>query len=233
MILNGTVSPSAITVNSSTNNFVPLTSGRRPCSAATAAWSRAWRSSVLTIFRPARFFSGAVKISGGTIYAGNNCFNQVSSITITNNSTLDLGGGTFNTSKPITVSGTGANGQGAIYNSYNDTPGEVMNITLAGDTKFGSSARWDLVNGSQINGAHSLTLDWSAGSGYGEWNTAGRLEQLATGITLTNGNLGSKNMDATFQNPATVFTISPSRQLVFWNGGWGVAALHALSAVLK
>ena len=224
VILNGTVSPSAITVNSSTNNFT-FNQGTSPLLSGNGSLVKSG-SSVLTIFSP-QGFSGAVKISGGTIYAGNNCFNQVSPITITNNSTLDLGGGTFNTSKPITVSGTGANGQGAIYNSYNDTPGEVMNITLAGDTKFGSSARWDLVNGSQINGAHSLTLDWSAGSGYGEWNTV-TIGATVTGITLTNGNLGSKNMDATFQNPGTVFTISPSRQLVFWNGGWG-GSLHALS----
>jgi hypothetical protein len=224
VIINGTVSPSAINVNSSTNNFT-FNQGTSPLLSGNGSLVKSG-SSLLTIFSP-QGFSGAVKISGGTIYAGNNCFNLVSSITITNNSTLDLGGGTFNTSKPITVSGTGANGQGAIYNSYNDTPGEVMNITLAGDTKFGSSARWDLVNGSQISGPHKLTLDWSAGSGYGEWNTV-TIGANVTGITLTNGTLGSKNMDSTFQNPGTVFTISPGRQLVFWNGGWN-GSIHALN----
>src|SRR5260221_41850 len=81
-----------------------------------------------------------------------------------------------------------------IYNSYNDYPLASMSIVLAGDTKFGGSARWDMGNGAQISGPHNLTLDWSAGSGYGEW-TSVTVGSDVVGITLTNGNFGSKNMD--------------------------------------
>jgi len=90
----------------------------------------------------------------------------------------------------------------------------VLNFTLTGDTKFGGSSRWDLGSGSQISGAHHLTLDCS-GAGYSEWS-APTIGGDVPGITLTNGNLGIKNMDASFQNPGTVLTISSNCQAVFW-----------------
>ena len=65
-----------------------------------------------------QYLTGPVTISGGVIYAGNNALGSVASIPITNNATLDLGGGTFSGNKPITVSGSGFNGEGAIFNSY-------------------------------------------------------------------------------------------------------------------
>ena len=39
--------------------------------------------------------------------------------------------------KLITVSGTGVNGEGALYNSYNDLPGEVLNVTFDGGCYLG------------------------------------------------------------------------------------------------
>ncbi len=106
----------------------------------------------------------------------------------------------------------GVNGEGAIINSYNDYPGQLVNITLAGDTVFGSFARWDLASGSQISGPHHLTLDWSGNTGstggdgntYGEWSSVTIGSDVA-GITLTNGSkLGSHSMETAFQNPGTV-----------------------------
>ena len=91
VIINGTVSPSAINVNSSTNNFT-FNQGTSPLLSGNGNLVKSG-SSTLTIYSP-QGFSGAVKINGGTIYAGNNCFDQASSITITNNSTWDIGGAT-------------------------------------------------------------------------------------------------------------------------------------------
>src|SRR6202030_2027779 len=119
-------------------------------------------SSALTLTNSANF-TGPVTIGGGSVSAGNNSFQSVASVTISNGATLDLDGSTYNNHQRINVSGTGMNGQGAIYNSNNNFPVEVLSFTLAGDTKFGGSSRWDLGGGSQINGARNLTLDWSAG----------------------------------------------------------------------
>ena len=192
-------------------------------------------SSTLNIFNSGTL-TGPVTISGGSIYAGNNTFSSVASITITNNATLDLGGGTFNNNKPITVSGSGVNGEGAIINSYNDYPGQSVNINLAGDTRFGSFARWDLVSGSQIKGPHSLTLDWSGNTGstggdgnpYCEWSSLTIGADVA-GITLTNASkLGSHSMETAFQNLGTVLTVQTNSQIIFWNGGWN-GAIHLLN----
>src|SRR5438552_32819 len=141
-------------------------------------------SSVLTLTSGANF-TGPVTISGGSVYAGNNTFKSVASVTVSNGATLDFGGSTYNNHQRIKVSGTGVNGQGAIYNSSNEFPIEVLDFTLLGDTKFGASNRWDLGSGSQIHGAHNLTLDWAGGAAYGEW-TAPTIGPDVPGITLTN-----------------------------------------------
>jgi hypothetical protein len=218
----GSVVASVITVNSSSNYFT--FSG--PGTLTGAGNLVKIGSSILTILAPGNL-TGKVVIGGGTIIAANNCFHSVSSITISNNATLDLAGGTFGNITPTTVFGAGLNGVGALYNSYNDNPLESLNITMTGDTKFGASARWDLATGSQISGAYNLTIDWSGGAGYGEWNSVAVAANVA-GIALTNGNLGIKYMDTGFQNPGTVFTVSTNCQLQFYNGGWN-GSLHVLT----
>jgi hypothetical protein len=76
-----------------------------------------------------------------------------------------------------------------------------------------------LGSGSQINGAHNLTMNWSGGAGYGEWNAVS-VGATVTGITLTGGNFGANNMTSGFQNPGTVFTVDTNCELMFWSGGW-------------
>jgi alpha-galactosidase len=222
--VSGTVSPGTITVNSSTNNF-SIGSGTISGSGSLIKEG----SSTLTITSSGNF-TGPVTISGGAIYAGNNSFDSVSSITITNDSTLDLAGGTIGGNMPVTVSGTGLNGKGAIYNSYSDYPSETLNITLAGDTKFGEAARWDLATGSEISGAHNLTVDWSADPGdnyYSQWNTV-TIGANVSGIILTNeSNLGMVYMDTSCQNPGTVFTIGANCQMIFYDGGFN-GSIHIL-----
>ncbi len=212
--INGTVAPVSITVNSTNNYF----SFNGPGSITGSGSLLKEGPSTLTMDPPSGF-SGPVTIAGGSIYAGNNSFGAVASVTITNDSTLDFGGGTYNTDQLVTVSGTGVNAQGALFNSYANYPLEVYNITMAGDTTFGGSARWDLGSGSSITGAHNLIIDWSAGAGYGEWNTV-TIGANVTSITLTNGSkIGLKYMDTSFQNPGTVVTVDPSGQALIYNGG--------------
>jgi len=224
--VSGTVAPGLMTVDSSTNDF-SISSGtiNGPGSLIKEG------SSTLTI-TSAGSLTGSVTISGGAIYAGNNCFSSVSAITITNNSTLDVAGGTIGGNKPIIVAGTGLNGEGAIYNSYADYPVESLNITLAGDTKFGGSARWDLASGSEINGPYNLTLDWSAGASYSQWNTVTVGADISD-VLVTNGStLGFSYMDTSCQNPGTMFTIGPSCQLVLYNGGFNGSFSAANGAIV-
>jgi autotransporter-associated beta strand protein len=230
--VNGTVSPGLITVDSTSNAF-DITSGTISGSGGLVKEG----PSTLTI-TSAGNFTGPVTINGGVVYAGNNCFDSVSAITITNDSTMDVGGGTISGNKPVTVSGIGFNGEGVIYNSYNNYPAETLAITLAGDTRFGGTARWDLNTGSQITGPHTLTLDWSANSAdnyYGQWNSV-TIGADVTGITVTNAlsesgagsSLGFTGMDSSFQNPATFITVNTNCQLDFYSGGFN-GSLHILA----
>ena len=173
----------------------------------------------MTILSPANF-TGPVLISGGVIYAGDFSFANVSSITITNNATLDFGGGSLGGNKLIAVSGTGVNGEGALYNSYNNIPGEVLNVSLTGDAIWGGSSRWDLLSGSAISGPFKLTVNWSDNNGYGEWNGVTIATNVGD-IELATGKLGIKNMGNGFGNPAGTFTVDPGTELDFWTGDGG------------
>ena len=225
--VNGTVTPGSVTVNSSANNFTFGGSGSITGSGGLIKDG----SSLLTIVSPANF-TGPVFIGGGSIYAGDYSFTSVSSITLTNNATLDFGGGPLSGPKPIIVSGTGVNGEGALYNSYNDLPGEVLNITLAGNTVFGGSSRWDLMSGSTVSGPYKLTVNWSDSSGYGEWNSATIASNVGD-VELATGKLGIKNMGNSFGNPAGTFTVDSGAELDFWTGDGGYDKnIHVLSNAL-
>jgi hypothetical protein len=209
--VNNNVEPSVMIVDSSTNSFT--FSGTNAITGPGSLIKEG--TSLLTIDTPAGI-TGSVTIAGGAIYAGNNCFSDVSSFAISNGATLDFGGGSLYNNKPVTVSGSGLNGAGAIFNSYADYPTESLNVTLAGDTLFGGSARWDFASGSIIGGPYNLTLDWSADSQnnyYSQWNNVTVGADLLQ-VFLTNGStLGLYEMSASCQNPDTLITVGTTKQI--------------------
>ena len=213
--VNGTIVPTSITVNSSANNFTIQSGG------FSGPGNFVKEGSSSLILNCSSGLSGSVSIQGGSVSAGNNVFNDVSSITVTNAATLNFGGSSFSSLKPITVSGTGLNGEGALYNSTNAYPAEPLSITMTGNTSFGGSARWDLASGSQITGAYDLTVDWSGGAGYGQWNSV-TIGANVPQITVTNaGTLGFTGMDTSCQNPATLLDISGTNsQVTIYSGGF-------------
>ncbi len=221
--VNSLVLPGAMTVNSSVNNFTFSGSGTISGSGSLTKSG----TSTLTLSTPVSL-TGPVTIAGGTLTTPGSSLASVASITVTNDGTFDLTGASLVGPKPIIASGAGVNGEGAIFNTVGDYPNLVLDIAMVGDTKFGGSARWDLASGSVISGPHYLTIDWSAGAGYGEWNTISIGPDVA-GITLTNaGSIGMKYMDNAFQNPATVFTVGTNGQMTFYNGGFN-GSLHLLN----
>jgi hypothetical protein len=84
---------------------------------------------------------------------------------------VDLQGGSYsNPNQYIHMSGSGINGQGALFNGLYGAS-FIFNIILTGDATMGSiggTSRMDLDGGS-ISGSHMLTLDWQNANGYGEW----------------------------------------------------------------
>jgi autotransporter-associated beta strand protein len=217
----GTVTPGLITVDSASNitfsgdgtisgsgNLVKLGSG------------------TLRMISGANF-TGTATISGGSVYAGNYAFRSVSAITVTNGGTLDFAGGQLTGGQPVSVSGAGVRGLGALVNSDNEIYGNnVLALTLTGDVTFGGSSRWDLGAGSSITGPYKITINRSAGV-YGEWNSMNISENVGN-IEIVSGKLGLINMGSTFGNPAATITIDSGTELYFWSGSGYAKKYHVL-----
>lgn len=139
LVVNGTVHPSSVTISAQGNNYT----FNGPGTLATAGRFTKSGSSLLSLLVSADI-TGSVLINGGKVYAGNYAFVNASSITITNNATLDFAGGTMGNGTPITVSGAGVGGEGALYNSSYETYDNLLYVALAGNTTFGGTSRWDL-----------------------------------------------------------------------------------------
>ena len=216
------VVPTAITDNSTLNYTI---SGSGKLSGSTSLTKLGSGTLSLNVSGD---FTGPVTIGGGTVQTlGNNTLGSVSSITVSNNSTFDFAGNAYNSTNPIIISGTGANGVGAIYNSGGGIYGETLNLVMTNDALISQDGhgRYDLSADSKISGAHNLTINWNGD--YGEWNSV-NIGSTVSNIILTNGNIGMKSMEAGFQNPATVFTASTNCQITFWNGGFN-GSLNLLS----
>jgi len=214
--INGTVHPASVTVSSSTNSYT----FNGPGTLAVDGTFAKYGSSLLTLTTPANI-TGPVQINGGTVYAGNYAFVNASCITITNNATLDFAGGALANGTPLIVSGTGVGGIGALYNSSYETYDNLLHVTLAGDTTFGGTSRWDLGPGSTITGPYKITINRANGV-YGEWNGI-TLSNNVGNIELAGGKLGVKDMGSTFGNPAATVTVDADTELDFWTGEPGYA----------
>jgi len=110
-----------------------------------------------TTFSAANTLAGPVVIRGGVFVAQNSVAlgTVASGTTVEPGGTLDLGGtlsaqGLNLGAEPVTVSGSGVDGRGAIINSSNTSQYNALRcLTLAGDTVFGgeqSGGRWDVRN---------------------------------------------------------------------------------------
>jgi fibronectin-binding autotransporter adhesin len=164
-----------------------------------------------------------VTIDGGTVATASNTLISVSSITITNGGTLDFDGTAMTGNKPITISGAGVNGEGGLFNSDGSQYDQVLDITLDGDTTFGSasggSSRWDLGDGSTLTGPYKVTIN-NPNGGYGEWDTV----TIATNVgdmELAQGSWGLKGLGAGLGNPTNTLTVDAGTALTVWNSSYG------------
>ena len=156
-IVAGTVAPGSITV-SSTNGYT--FSGTGKITGGTGLTKSG--TNVLTISNSGgNDFTGNVTINAGTLKVGvATALGATNGITIiTNTGALDVGGFSLG-AEPITVSGAGS-GSGAILNSGAASLNALQFVTLAGDTTFGGTNRWDIRTnalGAYLNGnSHNLT----------------------------------------------------------------------------
>jgi len=222
IVVSGTVAPSAMTVNTSTNVYTINGSG-----ALNVAGSFIKRgSSTLNLNVPASF-TGPVAVGGGTLVAGYYAFANAASITVTNGATLDFAGGPIPATTRVPAGGAGVGGAGALVNNSYELYGQVLNLTLVGDTTFGGGSRWDLGSGSTVTGPHKVTINRSSGV-YGEWNSV-TIAASVGNIEIASGKLGINHMGATFGNPAATVTVDGGAELDFWSDSGYAKNYHVLN----
>jgi autotransporter-associated beta strand protein len=228
---SGLVTPSTMTVNSSVNNysFGPYNPGNDTISGPVKLIKQG--TSTLTLGTAGQF-TGPVDVEGGEILAQGYSFQSVPSITIASNAMVDLSGGQYsNPGQYIYMSGSGINGQGALFNSLYGVS-FIFNIVLTGDAKMGCIGGTSGIGltGGSISGPHVLTLDWQNVNGYNEWDGPITIGADVVGISLTNGTLGMKYLSTACQNPNTLFTAGTNTTLAWWNGTGGFnGSIHMLT----
>ncbi|MBN2506720.1 MAG: immunoglobulin domain-containing protein [Verrucomicrobia bacterium] len=88
---------------------------------------------------------GPVTVAAGTLRTGNAAAlgTVAAGTVVADGATLDVNGQSLG-NEPITVSGAGVGGAGAIYNSGGGQNNATRFVTLLGDTTFGGVGRWDI-----------------------------------------------------------------------------------------
>ncbi|WCJ60857.1 hypothetical protein NXS98_06935 [Fontisphaera persica] len=212
VVLGGQLSPAGVVVASSSLNFSFTGSGTLGGMALGLTKSG---TSTLTL-GTANLFLGPVQINEGILKLGHPAaLGATGQGTIIGaGATLDLGGISPGT-EPVSVSGAGHNGVGAIINSggalVNNGLGGV--ITLQGDTTLGGPNRFDIFAGTIVGNGHRLIKVGPAEIALSHLGETGLGEVEVLGGQLTV--LGNTQLG----NPAAPLMVRPGATLAFWAVG--------------
>lgn len=101
-------------------------------------------------------FISPIDVVAGTLKVGIPSSLGLGGVLITPNGALDVNGQNLSGNSTITASGPGPDGTGAVVNSGPDQTHAFATLTLAGDTTFGGSGRWDVRGSSTTPGSLNL-----------------------------------------------------------------------------
>ncbi len=167
--------------------------------------------------------SGVVTLAKGSLRVGNASALETTTadIFISNGATLDLNG--FNLGAgPLTVSGAGVSGDGAIISTAGAPQlNALQSVALTGVTTFGGAGRWD-IRGSNSNIA-SATLS-TGGNAYNLTKTGGNQISLAAvavdpalgNIDIQQGILSMETATTSLGNTTNMLTVESSATLSFF-----------------
>jgi len=135
-------------------------------------------------------FTGPAAVTQGTLRAGSaTALGAVDGGTTVNpGATLDVNGQNLG-AEPLTVSGAGVGGNGAIINTGGDQLNALRAVTLVGDTTFGGTARWDI---RQAGGSATLL---TGGAAY-NITKVGANQVSLVGLTVVDAALGDIDIQA-------------------------------------
>jgi len=172
-------------------------------------------------------FTGPVSVNGGTLSVQNSAsLATASATTIASGASLDIANNNVALGyEPITVSGSGVGGNGAIINSSGYGLGAVatsfQTVTMAGDTTIGGPGRLDF-RSTDPNGGSDATLS-TGGNAYNLTKVTGSILQLASvqidstlaNINVQAGTLGIQGNMPSLGNPADTLTVAGGALLQF------------------
>jgi fibronectin-binding autotransporter adhesin len=138
-------------------------------------------------------------------------------VTIAKGSTLDVNGLGVGTNT-VTVSGSGVGGNGVIVNSGAEQDNAMQFVTLAGDTTFGGSGRWDIRSGA---GGGALS---TGGNPYNLTKTGANQVSLVSvvvdpalgNVDVQQGSLALQENTTGLGNPADTLTVESGASLEFY-----------------
>jgi fibronectin-binding autotransporter adhesin len=223
---NLVVFPSAITNNSSVNNFTISGPGQ------IGGTNRIVKlgTSTLTL-ASSNTFSGPVSVQAGTLRLG-----STNALGSTNGTLAIAAGGTLELNnfaiggEPTFVAGAGAGagGNGAIINSSTNVGGQqnaFQFITLTADTTFGGANRWDLRAIGGTTGNPSTASLGAGGSGYNLTKAGTNLIGIVSAtvdptlgnVTISGGTLDFEGNTTSLGDPTKTVTIQSNAALFFFN----------------
>ncbi len=173
--------------------------------------------------------SNVITLAQGALRMGNASVlgTMPGGVMVTNGATLDLNGFSLGAGQ-LTVSGTGAGGNGAIISTA-ATPqlNALQSVTLAGDTTFGGTGRWDIRG---TNNSVAFAILSTKGNPYNLTKVGGNQISLGAvnvdaalgNIDIQQGIMSFENATTSMGNSTNTLTVESSATLSFsqTTGGW-------------
>jgi autotransporter-associated beta strand protein len=179
------------------------------------------QDAAVTTLSGANSFTGAVTVASGTLRTSSGSALGVTngSTTISSGATLDVNGQNLG-AEPIIASGPGVGGLGAIINSGPDQINALQNVTLANNTTFGGTGRWDIRGGSSSLTAPGLSI---TKIGANQVSLVGAsVDSTLANINIQQGLFSIETTTSGVGAPSGTITVSAGATLQLYNLGANV-----------
>ncbi|HWD19455.1 MAG TPA: autotransporter-associated beta strand repeat-containing protein [Verrucomicrobiae bacterium] len=211
------VFPTTVEVNSANNFFTISGAGKISGNASIVKTNT---SSL--VLATANDFTGTVDVQGGTLQLGADTAlgSAAGGTFVESGATLDLNSHNVG-GEPITITGAGVAGTGALVNNGGTQFQAIRQLTLAGDASVGGSATWQINNG---GGTASLSTGGNAFSITKVGGNQVSFAQLATvdsalaDVDIKGGILEWSGLTPNMGDPSRTATVETGGTLSFANG---------------
>jgi len=194
-------------------------------------------TNTLTMLGNSSTLSSPIIVNSGTIKsgAGSAAFGT-GGLIISNGAALDINSQNLSaTSVPVTADGRGPDGSGAIVNLGVDQTSALRSVTLAGNTTFGGTARWDIRGSSPSLSTGGNSYDITK-TGTNQVALVGvSVDPMLGDVNILEGIFGIQTSTVStsggFGDPTKTITVYSGAQLETW--GLGASTPLPKQIVLK